>query len=102
MSGSLDRHREADGGATLLETFIVLFRRFFVTALPSGLVDVLWHACADVCLPVRIRGFLILAATVPAKDLTPKSSTLPPAVRIPSFDASSIATTSTRIPVLSP
>jgi hypothetical protein len=63
---------------------------------------VLSHAYADVCLPTQTRRYSMPAAPLAHRSGIFKRHTLPSAVVFASLDAARHATTSTRIPVLSP
>ena len=102
LSEPSDRYSEADGRSTILEDLIERFRQYLVAVLQSGTFDVLWHACADVCLPARATAFPIAAARISPENLRRITSTSPSAVRRATLNASHLATTSTRILVLSP
>jgi hypothetical protein len=69
-----DRHRETDGRPTVLEDLIERFRQYFLAVLQSGFFDVLWHACADVCLTARATAFPIAAARISPENLRPTTS----------------------------
>ena len=102
VSGPSDRRPETDSRSTLLEALIEPLRRFVVASFPSQSLDVLSHACADVCLFTRTRRDCISGSTTSSQ----KRLLEPPynAFRggLPFADALRHATTSTRIPVLSP
>jgi Putative transposase len=98
LSEPSDRHPEADGRPTVLEDLIERFRQYLLAVLQSGFFDVLWHACADVCLPTRATTFPIAAALISPENLRPATSASPPAVRAAGLAAPHLATTSTAFP----
>jgi hypothetical protein len=102
LSEPSNRYPEADRRPTVLEDLIERFRQYLLAVLQSGSFAVLWHACADVCLPARATAFPIAAARISPENLRPATSASPPAVRAAGLAAPHLATTSTRIPVLSP
>ena len=102
VSGSSDRYPETDRCSTVLEVLIEQLRRLVVAGFPFQPFDVLSHADADVCLFTRTRRHSIPAAPLARRTDISKRHTSPSAVAFASPDAARPATTSTRIPVLSP
>jgi hypothetical protein len=102
MSHSYDPHRKANSSSTLLAILVGGFRKLFVVVSPSEIVDVHRHALADVCLPVRISATANRNLSFQLENLTLKPAASAIAVRVPLSGTSHRATTSTRIPVLSP
>jgi Phage integrase family len=97
-----DRHPETDRCSTVLEVLIEQLRRFVVAGFPFQPFDVLSHADADVCLFTATRRYSMPAAPLARGTEILKRHTSPSAVAFASPDAARHATTSTRIPVLSP
>src|SRR5262245_23225857 len=102
MSHSHDPHHKANSSATQLAILVGGFREFFVVVWPSEIFDVLRHALADVYLPVRISATASPNSSFQLENLRLKPAASPTAVRIALPDTFHRATTSTRIPVLSP
>ena len=102
VSRSSDRHPEIDRCSTVLEVLIEQLRRLVVAGFPFQPFDVFSHAGADVCLFTRTRRYSMPAASLARTTETLKRHTSPSAVALASPDAARHATTSTRIPVLSP
>lgn len=102
VSDSSDPRPETDGRSTLLEAFIEQLRRLVVASFPFQPFDVLSHVRADVCLFIRTRMFSIPVTTARSQKRQLEApyitirGVLRFARRLPH------ATTSTRIPVLSP
>lgn len=102
VSGSYDRHPEAECCSTVLEVLIEQLRRLVVADFPFQPFDVRSHADADVCLFTRTRPFPMPAATLAHRsDILKRHASLS-AVAFASLHTARHATTSTRIPVLSP
>jgi hypothetical protein len=102
MSRSHEHHRETNRGSTFLETLLERLRGFFLTLSPTEILDVLWHAGVGVSLSARIPPIPFQAVIVSNENLTLQRTTSPTAVRFCVIRALLPATTSTRIPVLSP
>jgi len=102
VSGSADRHPEIDRCSTVLEVLIEQLRRLVVAAFPFQPSDVPSHVDADVCLLTRTQPFSMAAATLAHRSGILKRHTSLSAVAFASLDAARHATTSARIPVLSP
>ena len=102
MSHSHDPHRKANGRSTLLAILIGGFRKLFVVVWPFEIIDVLRHVLADVCLPVRISATASRNSSSQLENLRLKPVASPSTVRVPLSGTFHRATTSTRIPVLSP
>jgi len=102
MSHVHDPHRKANGSSTLLAILVGGFRKLFVVVSPSEIADVHRHALADVCLPVRISATASRNLSFQLENLTLKPATSPTAMPVLLSGTSDRATTSTRIPVLSP
>ena len=102
VSGSSYRHPETDRCSTVLEVLIEQLRRLVVTGFLFQLLDVLSHAYADVCLPTQTRSHSISAPPLIRTGGILNRHPSPSAVVFASLHAAHHATTSTRIPVLSP
>ena len=102
VSGSSDRHPETDRCSTVLEVLIEQLLRLLVAGFPFQPSDVPSLADADVCLLTRSRPSSMPAATLAHRSGILKRHTSLSAVAFASLDAARHATTSTRIPVLSP
>ena len=102
VSDSSDPRPETDGRSTLLEAFIEQRHRLVVASFTSQPFDVLAHAGADVCLVIRTRIFSIPVATARSQNRHPEAPniTIRGDLRFPRRLRH--ATTSNRIPVLSP
>jgi hypothetical protein len=85
-----------------VDTIVGGFREFFVVVWPCEIFDVLRHVLVDVCLPVRIPATAGQNPSSQLENLRLKPAASPTAVRVPLSGTLHRATTSTRIPVLSP
>src|SRR5438876_244959 len=102
MSHSHDPRRKANSSSTLLAILFGGFREFFVVLWPSESLDVLRHVLADVCPPVRISETAGRNPSSQLENLRLNPAASPTAVRVPLSYTLHRATTSNRIPVLSP
>src|SRR5262249_49155137 len=102
MPYSHDPHRKANSRSTLLAILVGGFREFFVVVWPSEILDVLRHVLADVCLPVILSATAGQNSSSHLENLRQKRAALPTAVPVAISNTFHPATTSTRIPVLSP
>jgi hypothetical protein len=102
MSRSPNRHCEANGGPTVLEALGGLFYEFFVVVWPCEIFDVRRDVFAEVCLSARIRSITVKASSSRFQNLKHNRDQSRPAVRISFLGTPHHATTSIRIPVLSP